>query len=684
MWAPLKTSVYVVGDFTDWKILPEYLMKKDGEYFWMEVTGLTAEQEYAFQYLVDESVYVADPYADKILDPDDRFIPAEAYPGLKPFPEKAIKEPWYFNRAAVIQTAQQPYNWQTQDFEKPEKKNLVIYELLVRDFFASGERHYQNLIDTLSYLKRLGINAIELMPITEFNGNESWGYNPTFMLAPDKYYGTKNKLKEFIDRCHSEGLAVILDVVMNQQDIPNPYVLMYYDFDAGKPAANNPWFNQEATHPFNVFFDLNHESTYTQAYLDTVNYYWLHEYKFDGYRFDLSKGFTQKNAGGSVSAWGQYDASRIAILKRMADKIWSHTPDAYVILEHFADNAEEKELAEYRVAEGKGMMLWGNYNGAYSQNTTGAAGADFSTVYHSNRNWTVPHLIGYMESHDEERLMYRNLQTGRSAGSYNVKTLTTALDRMKAASLMLFTIPGPKMLWQFGELGYDQSINRCPDGTINEGCRVSPKPVKWDYLDNADRHALYSHIAELLELRNTYKVFTDGVATIQSGTSFVKQISLQNVPYTLSPADASQMNVHIVANFDVIAKGATIEFLHPGAWFDYYSGQAISVSGRTHNLTLKPGEYKLFTDYALKEPVTSVSSEMHHDGINLYPNPVENELFTDEATVKSLTIYTTEGKQVAVLKRSDTSWSLAGLPKGLYIVKVESRGGVKYSKIIKR
>ena len=249
---------------------------------------------------------------------------------------------------------------------------------------------------------------------------------------------------------------------------------------------------------------------------------------------------------------------------------------------------------------------------------------------------------------------------------------------------MLFTVPGPKMLWQFGELGYDQSINRCPDGTINEGCRVSPKPVKWDYLENADRYDLYLHIAELLELRNTYKVFTDGIATIQSGTSFVKQISLKNSPYTTSPADASQMNVHIVANFDVIAKGATIEFQHPGAWFDYYSGQAISVTGATHNLTLKPGEYKLFTDYALKEPVTSVSPEMHHDGITLYPNPVENELFADEEAVKSLTLYTTEGKQVAVLIRSETSWSLAGLPKGLYIVKVESRAGVKYSKIIKR
>jgi glycosidase len=659
-------------------------MKKDGEYFWLEVTGLNAGEECAFQYLVDESVYVADPYADKILDPDDQYIPTEAYPDLKTFPAKALKEPWYFNRAAVLQTAQEEYEWQTLDFEKPEKKNLVIYELLVRDFFASSERNYQNLIDTLSYLKRLGINAIELMPITEFNGNESWGYNPAFMFAPDKYYGTKNKLKEFIDRCHAEGLAVILDVVMNQQDIPNPYVLMYYDFNTGKPTADNPWFNQEATHPFNVFFDLNHESAYTQQYLDTVNYYWLHNYKFDGYRFDLSKGFTQKNAGGSVLAWGQYDASRIALLKRMADKIWSHTPDAYVILEHFADNAEEKELAEYRMSEGKGMMLWGNYNGAYSQNASGNAGADISTVYHSNRNWTVPHLIGYMESHDEERLMYRNLQTGRSAGSYNVKTFSTALDRMKAASLMLLTIPGPKMLWQFGELGYDQSINRCEDGSINEGCRVSPKPIKWDYREDEGRYDLYSHIAELLELRNTYKVFTEGIATIQSGTSFVKQISLKNSPYTTSPADANQMNVHVVANFDVIAKGATIEFQHPGAWFDYYSGEAISVSGTSHNLTLRPGEYKLYTDYALKEPVTNVLSENHDNEINLYPNPIENELFTDEGSVRSLTIYTAEGKQVAVLKRSETSWDLSGLPNGLYIVKVECRRGVKHAKIIKR
>src|SRR5690606_1671016 len=162
----------------------------------------------------------------------------------------------------------------------------------------------------------------------------------------------------------------------NQQDIPNPFVLMYFDFAAGIPSAENPWFNQNATHPFNVFFDMNHESTYTQQYLDSVTHYWINEYHFDVYRFDLSKGFTQKDAGGDVNAWGQYDPSRINILKRMADKIWLHSPDAYVILEHFADNTEEKELAAYRADEGKGMLLWGNLNGAYSQNVMGNSGSD--------------------------------------------------------------------------------------------------------------------------------------------------------------------------------------------------------------------------------------------------------------------------------------------------------------------
>ncbi len=65
-WAPNKTSVYAFGDFTNWNVDPAFLMNKDGEHFWIELTGLTANKEYAFQYLVNDTLKIADPYADKI------------------------------------------------------------------------------------------------------------------------------------------------------------------------------------------------------------------------------------------------------------------------------------------------------------------------------------------------------------------------------------------------------------------------------------------------------------------------------------------------------------------------------------------------------------------------------------------------------------------------------------------
>src|SRR5690606_2322308 len=121
-------------------------------------------------------------------------------------------------------------------------------------------------------------------------------------------------------------------------DYEYPYVKMYWD--GNQPAANSPFFNQQATHPFSVFFDFNHESEATKALVERVNRHWIEEYNIDGYRFDLSKGFTQKNSGDNVGAWSAYDASRVAIWKRIYNEIRSYDESAYVILEHFADNQE--------------------------------------------------------------------------------------------------------------------------------------------------------------------------------------------------------------------------------------------------------------------------------------------------------------------------------------------------------
>ena len=371
LYAPKKQYVYAIGDFSNWEKQAKYLMMKDSTavdqvYWWVTLTGLTPGTEYAYQYLVDGKIRIADPFANKVLDPsNDQYIPTTTYPSLKAYP--AGKTSYH---VSVLQTNKPKYTWTATNYQRPAQHKLVIYELHIRDFIAA--RNFKAIQDTLSYLKKLGVNAIEFMPVQEFDGNDSWGYNPAFYFALDKYYGTELAFKQFIDTCHQNGIAVIMDVVYNHQTGTSPFARLYNESPTGDPSANvtasNYWLNTTARHPFNVFIDANHESWQMQRLLDRANQYWLTEFKIDGFRYDLSKGFTQTYS--TDATMSNYDASRIRNLKRMADVVWATDPTAYVILEHFATNAEEKELAEYGTTSGKpGMMLWGNSNYTYNEAT---------------------------------------------------------------------------------------------------------------------------------------------------------------------------------------------------------------------------------------------------------------------------------------------------------------------------
>jgi len=169
----------VLGDFNDWEIANEYNMKitPDSNRYWLELTGLVPGQEYVFQYFIDGSIRVGDPYADKVSDPwHDKDISNSTYPQLIDYPNGKTS-----GVATVLQTNQEAYEWQINNFENPAVTDLVVYELLVRDFLATHD--FETLIDTLDYLERLGVNAIELMPNSEFEGNSSWGYNPNYYFA---------------------------------------------------------------------------------------------------------------------------------------------------------------------------------------------------------------------------------------------------------------------------------------------------------------------------------------------------------------------------------------------------------------------------------------------------------------------------------------------------------------------
>ena len=261
----------------------------DGNKHWIEIDGLEAGTEYRFHYhIMPDDMRVADPYTELVIDPwNDQWIPEETYLNMPVFPNMLTEN----TPVSVLQPGAPDFNWTDQDFERPAKSSLVIYELLVRDF--TDERNYQTILDTLDYLDRLGINAIEFMPVNEFNGNDSWGYNPTFYLALDKAYGDKSTFKQLVNACHERGIAVLLDVVLNHADYPNPFLKMYWNASSFQPAANNPWFNEFLPSPETWFFDWNHDSPATKYFMKRALKYWVDEYHIDGYRLDFSKGMTQ-------------------------------------------------------------------------------------------------------------------------------------------------------------------------------------------------------------------------------------------------------------------------------------------------------------------------------------------------------------------------------------------------------
>ncbi|WP_035645820.1 alpha-amylase family glycosyl hydrolase [Flavobacterium sp. ASV13] len=698
--APLKDFVYVAGSFNNWQPTTAYAMKKDptSGKFWLELTGLVSGANNTYQYWVGEStplanspalVKTADPYSTLVLSPyDDSGIPAASYPNLPAYPAGQNFE------VTVLKTGQTPYNWQVTNFNKPEKDKLVVYEVLVRDFDA--KKNYQTLIDKIDYFKTLKINAIELMPVMEFEGNESWGYNTSFHMALDKFYGTSDKLKEFIDLCHQNGIAVILDVALNHAFGRNPMVRMWMndpDGDGfGSPTSENPYFNTVAKHTYSVGEDFNHQSAKTQYYVERVVKQWIQEYKIDGFRWDLTKGFTQACTASDESCTNAYQQDRVDILKKYADYSWSLDPTHYTIFEHLGSDSEEQQWANYRVAEtpSKGVMMWGKMTDQYNQLSMGySSSSNISRMMSSSRGFTGNRLMGYAESHDEERLMYKNVQYGNTSGTYNVKSLNTALSRMSAVGAVSLLIPGPKMIWHFGELGWDDSIYTCNDGTVNDNsatisgdCKLDTKPQpQWaeNWLGDTNRNKIYYDWAKMINMKVTEPVFL-GTATMANANTLTVNIKITN-----SNLAATQLkDVLILANFDVSAQNVATGFQYTGTWYNLMDNSSINVTDVNATINLAPGEYRI---YGNKTANLAIPDFGKTSAVNLYPNPVSN-YFTLNVAVSKVQVYSISGQLVKSFTSNgnvDFQYNVSDLKTGLYVVKAHDENDkIQVMKFIKK
>ena len=699
--APLKDFIYIAGSFNSYNPDGSYLMKQDPNNgkFWLELTGLTSGQIETYQYWVyavspvtdsPALVKTADPFSTLVLSPfDDPWIPETTYPNLPTYPAGQERE------VTVLQTGQTAYNWQVTNFAKPKKEDLIIYEVLIRDFDA--DRNFQDLIDKIDYFKNLKINAIELLPVMEYEGNESWGYNTAFHMALDKFYGTEDKLKEFVDTCHQNGIAVILDVALNHAFGRNPMNRMWMndpDGDGwGEPSSENPYFNEVATHTYSVGSDFNHQSTLTQYYTERVIKHWIQEFKIDGFRWDLTKGFTQNCSESDSNCTEQYQADRVAILKQYVDYSWSLDSNHYAIFEHLGtfngSYNEGVEWADYRVGEGKGIMMWNKRTSEYSQLAMGYnSDTDISFMGHIDRGYMDKRALGYFESHDEERIMYRNLQFGNSSnGSHDVKDLNTALSRMSAIGAVSLTVPGPKMIWHFSELGMDNSIWLCNDGiTVDEGndnCKLSTKPQpQWvnNWLGDANRNQIYNDWARMISLKINEPVF-EGDYSITTNT-------LQPRIYVWDNALPSTQlkNVVVLANFDVTTQNVTPDFPYTGNWYDLMDntgGTLINVTNTASPISIEAGQFKIYGNQA---STLSVDDFETVSGIAIYPNPA-NDTFTINSNISSLNIYDITGKLISEYRGSlqkGELFDVSELKQGIYILKLENNLGQKSStKLIK-
>jgi hypothetical protein len=294
-----------------------------------------------------------------------------------------------------------------------------------------------------------------------------------------------------------------------------------------------------------------------------------------------------------------------------------------------------------------------------------------------------------MESHDEERIMYKNLQFGNSSGTYSVKDLNTALKRVEMCGAFFFTIPGPKMLWEFGELGYDYSINRCENGTIDNSCRLSPKPITWNYLQDIQRKRLHDVFAALIDLR-FHPLYKDVFITNQITNNLSGAFKSLQVT-----TDTSK--ICVVGNFDVVSQTGSVTFQNAGTWYDYLDGSTITATGAAQSITLQPGEYHVYLNRNVVSnivtPVTSINIPGSNLSVKLYPNPVFKdaalELTTPESGMVQIDLLTITGQE---LRNIYSGFMVKGLhtlaveknekfSAGMYLLRVSTRtsaGTIKF------
>jgi 1,4-alpha-glucan branching enzyme len=444
------------------------------------------------------------------------------------------------------------YVWQHDDQPLPADHELVIYELHVGDF-SGGEDDshargkFKHVLEKLDYLCDLGINAIELMPMGEFPGDYSWGYNPRHLFSPETSYGPTEELKQLIDECHAHGIRVIMDGIYNHCESIAPLTKIDYDYwfhHSPRDLEFNwgPEYNYE-------HYDENLEIYPARRFIgDAVNY-WVKEYHIDGIRYDAARQIDNhdfmgwiveeaKTAAGNKPFYNiaEYipETPSITNMDGPMDGCW-HEGFYHCVLEHLlGDTFDLERLKDVLDAKRRGFMATTN-------------------------------VVNYLSSHDHDHTMVR-LADRDIFGE-------AAFKRCRLGVALLMTAMGVPMLWmgqEFGEYKYK---------------RLHASKIDWTLLKGEQNQDLFEYHKGLIALRKKNQALhTENI------DFFHENPESKVLAYGRWSDEGSRVVVIVNFSNQFLADYTIPNFPANGTWHEWTGNYAVEASD--HCLTLDLGEYE--------------------------------------------------------------------------------------------
>jgi len=481
--APFKPYVSLVGDFNNWDTRANRMVT-DGAGVWWTTLPHPGATRYGFYVAIDDQthVWVGDPYASQVA-----------------WTEQA---PW-----GQLPAVAPPFAWTDQQWRTPPLRDLVIYELCVRDFagrWAANKPHYGNFADMLSYVDYLantGINAVELMPIQAFPGVSSWGYNPVFYFAIANTYGSPDDCKRFINACHAKGIAVILDVAFNHAWGEHPYYRFYPPMYGPKGEWLDDWnpFFHHTPPAINMWggVDWDHFAPETTRYFQDNIRYWLNEYHVDGFRFDWVGGVDYDSNDPWSPGFDPYHGiSAICWAARQAK------PDCILISEYWQlEGTSPEKTSAKLIAETEMDACWnGNFHHVLEDVLNQRWEWEKRDIWRAIGGFReagftkATDVINYTCSHDEVRpeheikyYSWNHIQRPKG-----MRREELALIKARLGLITLFGAPGVPMLYSGQEYGEDTPRT------------IDFLPLQWNKLQEPTHAQYYALVCRLIRARRAH------------------------------------------------------------------------------------------------------------------------------------------------------------------------------------